>query len=183
MESKKDIRKRVLAIRENLTDKEWEENSRQIYDKVTSHPFFLQANTIYCYIDYRREVATRAVIEYAWKLGKKVAVPKVVGDEMHFCEIKSFEELECGYKGIQEPKSQISANDDEALVIMPGAAFDISCHRIGYGKGYYDKYLHVHPKQKTIGIAFELQMLEKVPSEEYDVCPDIIITEEKTYER
>ncbi len=183
MESKKDIRKRVLTIRENLKDKEWEEKSRQIYGKVTSHPFFLQANTIYCYIDYRREVATRTIIEYAWKLGKKVAVPKVAGDEMDFYEIKAFDELECGYKGIQEPKSQISVNDDEALVIMPGAVFDISRHRIGYGKGYYDKYLHLHPKHKTIGIAFELQMIETVPSEEYDVCPDIIITEEKTYER
>lgn len=183
MESKRDIRRDVLAIRQNLTDKEWEEKSHLIYKKVTSHPFFLQASEIYCYIDYRREVATREIVEYAWNLGKKVAVPKVEGDDMVFYVIHSFDELECGYKGIPEPKSMIPAQDWDALVIMPGAVFDTACHRIGYGKGYYDKYLHLHPKHKTIGLAFELQMMGEIPTEEHDICPNIIITEENIYER
>lgn len=183
MESKKDIRKRVLAIRQNLTDKEWEEKSHLIYEKVISHPFFLQANAIYCYIDYRREVATRTLIEHAWSFGKKVAVPKVEGDDMVFYMIHSFDELECGYRGIWEPKTLKPAQNQDALVIMPGAVFDTACHRIGYGKGYYDKYLHLHLKHKTMGLAFELQMMEEIPAEEHDICPDIIITEENIYER
>ena len=183
MESKKDIRKRVLQKRENLTNREWEEKSRLIYDKVVSHPFFLQADTIYCYIDYRNEVATRAIIDFAWKSGKKVAVPKVLENVMHFYLIDSFDELEYGYKGIEEPKTSKLATDEDALVIMPGAVFDCACHRIGYGKGYYDKYLHLHSNHKTLGIAFEFQVFKNIPSEEFDICPDIIITEENIYER
>ena len=183
MESKKDIRKRVLTIRQNLTDKEWEEKSHQIYEKVTSHPFFLQADAIYCYVDYRKEVGTNHIIQYAWECGKKVAVPKIIGDEMEFYCIQSFEELEEGYKGIFEPSHAHAAQDDDVLVIMPGSVFDINCNRIGYGKGYYDKYLQTHPNFKKIAIAFELQMLETIPAEAHDISPDIIITEEKTYER
>ena len=183
MESKKDIRKRVLAIRQNLTEKEWEEKSRLIYEKVTSHPFFLQADAIYCYVDYRREVATRKIIEYAWSLNKKVAVPKVDEDEMEFYYIHSFEDLREGFKGIREPEERYPAKDEHVLVIMPGSAFDAKCNRIGYGKAYYDKYLHAHPNYKIIAMAFELQMVEEVPAEVHDICPDIIITEEKTYER
>ena len=183
MESKKDIRKRVLAIRQNLAVQEWEEKSRLIYEKLTSHPFFLQAESIYCYVDYHREVGTRQIFEYAWNLNKKVAVPKVNGDEMEFYYIHSFENLREGFKGIPEPEDRYPAKDEHALVIMPGAAFDKKCNRIGYGKGYYDKYLRVHPNYKTIALAFELQMLEAIPADTHDICPNIIITEEKTYER
>ena len=183
MESKKDIRKRVLEKRNCIPDKEWEDKSRLICEKVVTHPFFLQADAIYCYVDYRREVGTAGIIEQAWMSGKKVASPKVLGDEMEFYYIQSFEDLEEGYKGIAEPKQTNLALDENVLIIMPGAAFDATCNRIGYGKGYYDKYLQAHRDYKTIAIAFELQIVEAIPAEVYDICPDIIITEEKTYVR
>lgn len=183
MESKKDIRKRVLDNRNKITDKEWEEKSHCIYKKVVTHPFFLQADAIYCYADYRREVGTCKIMEHAWNSGKKVAAPKVNGEEMEFYYIQSFTDLHDGFKGILEPTQTHLAQDENVLVIMPGAAFDMKCNRIGYGKGYYDKYLHAHSNYKTIAIAFELQMIKAIPAESYDVCPDIIITEEKTYER
>lgn len=183
MESKKDIRKRVLEKRNLITDKEWEEKSRLIYEKVVTHPFFLETDAIYCYVDYRRETGTYAIIEQAWKLGKKVAAPKVNGDEMEFYYIQSFNDLQDGFKGIPEPRQMHPANDENVLVIMPGAVFDANCNRIGYGKGYYDKYLHAHPNYKTIAIAFELQMVEAIPAEAHDICPNMIITEEKTYEQ
>lgn len=183
MELKKDIRKHVLEKRNRMTDKEWEERSRIIFNKVVTHPFFLQAEAIYCYVDYQNEVETRTIIEYAWRWGKKVAVPKVNGDEMEFYYIQSFEDLQEGYKGIQEPTPTHTAIDEHVLVIMPGTAFDARCNRIGYGKGYYDKYLHAHPNYRTIALAFELQMVCAVPTDAYDICPNYIITEEKTYER
>lgn len=184
MESKKDIRKCILAKRNCISNQEWEEKSRLISEKVVTHPFFLQTDAVYCYIDYRREVGTRSIVEQAWKLGKRVAVPKVLGDEMEFHYIKSFEDLTEGFKSIPEPSREHLADDaDDVLVIMPGAAFDKSCNRIGYGKGYYDKYLYLHPSYKTLALAFELQMVENISAEEYDVCPEIIITEENTYER
>ena len=183
MDSKKDIRRRVLEKRNCISDKEWEDKSRLICEKVVTHPFFLQADVIYCYVDYRREVGTREIIEQAWRSAKKVAVPKVLGDEMEFYYIQSFEDLEEGYKGIPEPMQTDLAQDENMLVIMPGAAFDKTCNRIGYGKGYYDKYLQIHPSCKMIALAFELQMLEAIPADTHDICPNIIITEENTYER
>lgn len=183
MESKKDIRKRVLEKHNCIPEKEWEDKSRLICEKVVTHPFFLQADAIYCYADYHREVATRQIMEYAWEIGKKVAIPKVLGDVMEFYYIQSFDDLEEGYKGIPEPKQMNLALDEKALLIMPGAAFDRFGNRIGYGKGYYDKYLQAYPNHKTIAIAFELQMVDTIPAEVHDICPDIIITEEKTYER
>lgn len=183
MESKKDIRKRVLEKRNYISDKEWEDKSRLICEKVVTHPFFLQADSIYCYVDYRREVGARSIIEHAWKQGKKVAVPKVNGDEMEFYYIQSFEDLKEGYKGILEPEEMHPATEEHALVIMPGAAFDRCGNRIGYGKGYYDKYLQSHSNLKTIALAFELQMVDAIPADTHDICPNIIITEENTYEQ
>ena len=183
MDSKKDIRKHVLEKRNCISDKEWEDKSRLICKKVVTHPFFLHADAIYCYVDYRHEVGTRGIIEQAWKLGKKVAVPKVNGDEMEFYYIHSFDDLKDGYKGILEPEDIFLARDENAFVIMPGAAFDKSGNRIGYGRGYYDKYLYTHPDHKIIALAFELQMVNAIPVDIHDVCPDIIITEENTYER
>lgn len=183
MESKKDIRKCVLEKRNCISKQEWEEKSRLICEKVVTHPFFLASNVIYCYVDYRNEVRTREIIETAWEQGKKVAVPKVFVDDMEFHYIQSFEGLNEGYRGIPEPKQINLAHDEHALVIMPGTAFDKTCNRIGYGKGYYDKYLHVHPNYKTLALAFELQMVENIPAEDYDICLNMIITEENIYER
>jgi 5-formyltetrahydrofolate cyclo-ligase len=183
MESKKDIRKRVLEKRNCIPDKEWEDKSRLICEKVVTHPFFLQADAIYCYVDYRHEVGTRGIIEYAWSSGKRIAVPKVNGDKMEFYYIQSYEDLKEGYKGILEPEGLCPAKDENALIIMPGAAFDKCANRIGYGKGYYDKYLQFYTNHKTIALAFELQMVDVIPADTHDICPNIIITEENTYER
>ncbi len=183
MESKKDIRKRVLERRSILTDIEWKERSHKIFEKVVSHPFFLQSDAVYCYVDYQNEVETRAIMSQAWSLGKKVAVPKVIGDDMDFFYIRDFGELENGYKGISEPKGTNLATEKNVLVIMPGAVFDKNCNRIGYGKGFYDKYLSNHLQFKTIAIAFELQIVESIPANAHDIRPDIIITEENLYDR
>ena len=84
MEAKKDIRKRVLDIRNSLSKRDWEEKSHIIIEKVTSHPIFLEAEEIYCYINFRSEVNTRNIIEQSWKMNKKVAVPKIENQEMKF---------------------------------------------------------------------------------------------------
>ena len=181
MESKKDIKTRVLAERKSISNKEWAEKSIQIYEKVIVHPLFLNANEIYCYIDFRNEVETKKIIEKAWELGKKVAVPKIDGDFMEFFYIQSFHELSPGNWGIYEPILERIAYGNNVLVIMPGAAFDMNKHRVGYGKGYYDKYLAKHPDYQTMALAFELQMLENIPADEHDICPQIIVTEEHIY--
>lgn len=182
METKKDIRKHVLKLRSQLKQKEWEEKSRKIQDKVVTHPFFLCAETIYCYIDYRNEVATRSIIQKAWELHKKVAVPKVEGNELIFYYISSLSNLEIGYKGILEPCTNQNADDKDALIIVPGVAFDLNRNRIGYGKGFYDRYMAKHPGFKTIGIAFSCQIISQIEAEQFDCKPDVLITEEDVYE-
>ena len=181
MESKKDIKTYVLAARKSISNQEWTEKSYRIYGKVVEHSLFLNADEIYCYIDFRNEVGTRKIIEMAWKLGKKVAVPKINGDFMEFFYIHSFDQLSPGNWGISEPVSECIACGDNVLVIMPGAAFDKNKHRIGYGKGYYDRYLANHPSYQTMALAFELQMLENIPADEHDISPQFIITEEHIY--
>ncbi len=182
MESKKDIRSVVLAKRNQIEKKEWEEKSHQIFKKVITHPFFLNADAIYCYLDYRNEVGTIEIIEYAMELGKKVAAPKVYGDRMRFHYIESVSDVQTGYCDIREPRqTEIVAQDVHALVIMPGAAFDRNRHRIGYGKGFYDRYLEQNPQCHTMALAFSFQMMDAIPCEEHDICPEVIITEEQIY--
>lgn len=182
METKKDIRKRVLEIRNGIEKEEWEEKSRRIQKQVVTHPFFLSADSIYCYIDYRNEVGTKSIIQKAWELQKKVAVPKVEGNEMNFYYISSFDDLKEGYRGIREPETDYLSNDKDALVIMPGAAFDKQRNRIGYGKGFYDRFMGLHRDYKTIAIAFECQLVDKIETELFDYRPDILITEEQVYD-
>lgn len=181
MESKKDIRKRVLVERNFIKKEEWTEKSLRIYEKVITHPFFYNAEEIYCYIDFRNEVGTEKIIEKAWNLGKKVAVPKVMGSFMEFFYIQNWNELSPGNWGIMEPKKENQALGSNVLVIMPGAVFDKEKHRIGYGRGYYDQYLDKHLDYQTMALAFELQMLENIPADEHDICPKIIVTEEHIY--
>ena len=182
MASKKDIRKSVLQKREQLTDRQWTIQSAVICKKVLAQAVFGNSDCIYCYVDYKREVGTCAIIEAAWKMGKKVAVPIVHGDDMHFGYLSSWDELSEGYKGILEPRHFIPAEDETPLVIMPGAVFDRQRNRIGYGKGYYDKFLGTHPHCKTLAIAFELQLVDEVPAEPLDIRPQVLITEEHIYD-
>lgn len=181
MESKKDIRNRVLEKRTNLTENEWVDKSEWIYKKVISHPMFTMAQEIYCYIDFRKEVGTKKIIETAWQMEKKVACPKVLGDDMEFYYVKGFEDFTPGSWGILEPFNQDLACGSNVLVIMPGAAFNQERHRIGYGRGYYDRYLDRHPDYQTMALAFELQMVENIPVDTHDISPQIVVTEEKIY--
>lgn len=94
METKRDIRARILEKRTHMTQEEWEFKSDLILKRLMEHPFFVEAREIYCYMDYRREVGTRRIIEKAWELNKKTAVPKVCGDDMEFYYVQRFDELE-----------------------------------------------------------------------------------------
>lgn len=183
METKKDIRKRILLKRDSISKAEWVKNSLIIQKKLVSHPVFMESDTMYCYVDYRNEVGTNFVISQALKLRKKVAVPKILGDSMEFFYITDVKELQKGYCGIMEPSTNLLATEKEALIIMPGVAFDKNRNRIGYGKGFYDRYIASHGNFKTIGIAFECQITDEIPADAFDYRPDILITEEHIYDQ
>lgn len=177
LETKKEIRNCILEKRNALTNIEWGAKSIQILGKLMHHPLYQNAETIYCYVSYNNEVDTWPFLAFSLAAGKRVAVPKVIGKEMQFFYIQSLEELKQGYRGIYEPITSSKAEDADALMIMPMVAFDANHHRIGYGGGYYDRYLERHGRFTTIGIAFDFQQVDYIPANSYDISPDIIITD------
>ncbi len=177
METKKDIRKQIFAARKNVTDEQAEAWSRKITERVIALPVFQEAERILAYADYNHEVMTRFLIGEAWKAGKDVAVPKVVGRDMVFYRLKDFAELKPGYYGIPEPEEGEVVRWEDALMIMPGVAFDRKNHRVGYGGGFYDRFLEKNPQIIRLAVAFDFQILEEVPIEPTDIFPQMIVTE------
>lgn len=185
METKKEIRQKVRQKRQKLKEELWKENSAAVTASVISHPWFQEAKDIYTYVAYDREVRTHEIIDEAFERGKNVWVPKITGKTMHFCRIESMNELKPGAYGILEPADCPKNSSDglpvedeySSLVIMPGVGFDEQCHRIGYGGGYYDRYLTRNPGIRKIALAFEFQIFSEIPHQEHDICPDIVITE------
>lgn len=158
----------------------WRNASGDIAAAVVSHSWFTEAEEIYTYVDYNREAGTRKIIETAFAQGKNVWVPKVTGKTMHFYRIESLTELRPGTCGIPEPAGGGPMDGSGAgLMLMPGVAFDEKRHRVGYGGGYYDRYLVSHPGLRKMALAFEFQILRSVPYEEYDIRPEIVVTEKR----
>ncbi|MCF0122054.1 MAG: 5-formyltetrahydrofolate cyclo-ligase [Lachnospiraceae bacterium] len=178
---KKNIRKLIFSRRKEISSIEIVRKSRQIFSKVCAREEYMKARTVYTYIDFNREVMTRKFICQAWDDGKQVGVPKVIKNELIFYVLEDFSQLEHGYFGIEEPVFGEEVSHDDALMIIPGVAFDPYRQRIGYGQGFYDRYLSVHKGLKTIAVAFDFQVLDRVPAEETDIRPSLLITESRTY--
>ena len=172
MMTKKEIRRTVRERRHGLTPEQEESGSGRILSYVCSLKEYQEADLIYCYVDYNHEVRTWPIMERAMKDGKQVAVPRVDGSAMDFYRITGREDLESGYSGILEPKQGLPVVSEEdfaggagrrALFLMPGVAFDREHHRVGYGGGFYDRYLEARPQLVTAALAYECQMFETVP--------------------
>lgn len=181
METKKEIRNQIRRKRMSLSSSERAFFECRIYENVIAHPLYEEAQEIYCYVSFQDEVSTDKLLEHSWKMGKRVAVPKILVDNsakyMDFFYIDSREELSPGYYGILEPESKKKAEGKNVLVIMPGVAFDEKLNRIGYGGGFYDTYLEKHPEYRRMAIAFSIQCVGKIPAEPYDIRPEVLITE------
>ena len=150
--------------------------SRKLTEQFLAHPLYQQAKTIYGYLPYNQEVRTWALLEQALKDGKQVAVPKVYGDEMRFILMKDLSRVAPGYAGIPEPVDDGPVADDpQALVLMPGMVFDKEGHRIGYGGGFYDRFLAQEPDHPTIALCYDFQLLEHIPTEEFDIPVDAVL--------
>lgn len=184
METKKSIRKAIAARRRASTEEERRAADEKITAAVLALPEFQAASCIYIYMSYNREVETRRIIQAAWGQGKRVAVPRVEGQEMAFYLLESFDQLVPGCVGIPEPMDGMRlAGDEDALMIMPGVAFDASCRRVGYGGGYYDRYLSRHTGHPRVAVAYSFQLIPQAPWEPTDIFPDKLVTEEQIYLR
>lgn len=178
MEEKAAFRREALRVRSRVACRE--EKSEAVAGYVLNIAWFKAAETVFAYLSYRSEVAAMPIVREAFRQGKRVAVPKVEGDRMQFYEITSEAEIKAGYKGIPEPVSCESAvvPKDGDLILVPGTAFDRCGYRMGYGGGFYDRYLSENrAAYKTLGLAFSEQIYERIPGDEYDVRLDMIITE------
>ena len=159
-----------------MTPEQIEEKSRILGEKFLKTQLYRQAKTIYGYLPYNQEVRTVPMLEQALRDGKQVAVPKVYGEEMKFHYLTDLSRVETGYAGIPEPiGDEPVAEDETALVLMPGMAFDREGHRIGYGGGFYDKFLAGEPEHPTVALCYDFQVLPQLETEEFDVPVDLVL--------
>ena len=173
---KQTLRQQIREQKRAMTVQQIELASEKLGELFVQSPLYRQANTIYGYLPYNQEVRTVSMLERAIRDGKRVAVPKVYGQEMKFIYLEDFNRVEKGYAGIPEPvEDGPVANDTTALVLMPGLAFDPRGHRIGYGGGFYDKFLAAEPNHPTLALCYGFQMLPQIPVEEYDVPVDCVL--------
>lgn len=170
------LRKKIRQLKQAMTQKEIDAASSDLCSQFLRTQAYAAANTIYGYLPYNQEVRTYALLEQALKDGKKIAVPKVYGDEMRFIYLADLSAVERGYAGIPEPIADgPAANDPTALVLMPGLVFDRAGHRIGYGGGFYDKFLQQEPNHPTVALCYSFQMLDCLETEDHDIPVDLVL--------
>ena len=173
---KKELRAQIRAAKRAMTQQQIEDLSQALCEKFLQTEEYRNASTIYGYLPYNQEVRTWALLEQALKDGKKVAVPKVYGDEMRFIYMEDLSAVFTGYAGIPEPiADEPVATDTTALVLMPGLAFDREGHRIGYGGGFYDRFLENEPNHPTVALCYAFQMMEHLDTEEHDIPVDRVL--------
>lgn len=185
MEEKKALRNRIIKLLRSQPEQQRKEGSQRVADILFSLPEWNEAHAIGITISLPHEVQTELIISRGWEEGKQIAVPRVKKGttQMTFYEIHSFSVLEDTFFGLREPKpSECRQIDGQELdlLLVPGVAFDQKGNRLGYGGGYYDRFLHSY-KGKTIALAYSQQLVESVPTDERDERVQMIVTERGVY--
>lgn len=175
---KAQIRRQIQAQKRRLTQRQIEEASARLTARLLALPAFLQSGSLYAYLSYNQEVRTGCLLRRAQQLGKRVAVPRVTGaHQMQFFWLDDLDRVRLGYHGIPEPiGDEPAADDPDALMLLPGLAFDREGHRIGYGGGFYDRFLsqETHP---TVALCYGFQLLDELPSSELDIPVDQVLAD------
>ncbi len=170
------LRRQIREQKRAMTQAQIELASARLGDLFAATEQYRNARTIYGYLPYNQEVRTVPILERALKDGKQVAVPKVYGDEMKFIYLTDLSQVEKGYAGIPEPIGDGPVADDpEALVLMPGLAFTKNGDRMGYGGGFYDKFLAAEQSHPTVALCYDFQIVETLPTEQYDIPVDLVL--------
>lgn len=173
---KKELRRFIREKKRAMTETEIQARSAKLAGLFFQSEAYQKAKTIYGYLPYNQEVRTVPMLEQALRDGKRVAVPKVYGEEMKFLFLDDLSRVEKGYCGIPEPIDDgPSADDKTALVLMPGLAFDLQGHRIGYGGGFYDRFLAAEPNHPTLALCYDFQLLPTLETEAHDIPVDYVL--------
>lgn len=173
---KKELRRMIREKKRAMTAAEIETASARLAELFYQTQQYKDASVIYGYLPYNQEVRTVPILEQALREGKRIAVPKIYGDTMRFIYLEDLSKVEEGFSGIPEPVADGPvAEDPNALVLMPGLAFDAKGNRMGYGGGFYDKFLAREPNHPTVALCYSFQMVDTIPSEEYDIPVDCVL--------
>lgn len=174
--NKKELRKEYLKIRHNIEGKT--QKSNDIFNKIINLDIYKSSKTVGIYYSMDDEVSTISLIDYSLKLGKEVCLPRVLNNnEMKFYKITDRNNLSKSKYGVLEPTNNNLVNPKTIdLMIIPGVVFSKELYRIGYGSGYYDRYL-LKTNSYKIGLSFKETLVDFVPHDEYDVKLDLIITD------
>lgn len=181
---KEQLRRTLLSLRKNLSETEVYEYSKRIVQRLWSLLVFSQATTIMHYISYDNEVFTHDLIQECLEMGKTVVVP-VTHIQSHTITpslLRRWEDLQKGPYGLLEPIKDMQEEVSLVMIdvfLVPGVGFDVHGNRLGHGKGYYDRLLKNRNARPIIGLAFECQIVEHIPTGHHDKPVDIIITEQR----
>lgn len=184
---KREMRKIIINSRDQLDAECRRSKDEKIFQSFINSTFYKNSKVIFTFVSFGSEVDTKNMIDQAIKDGKEVCVPRVISKDKGFCvyRIHGLEDLETGFYNILEPKTYCKMVDIQTidLVIMPGVAFDSRGGRIGYGGGFYDRFLKdMNQQVKKIALAYELQLQPFIPMFEHDVRIDGLISERRILE-
>lgn len=190
METKGEIRKKILSIRNDMTNQSVLEKSRIIINKLKLRKEYKESQTVFIYMDFKNEVKTLYLIKEMINEKKRVIIPytDVQNTVIIPVELKDVgKDLKLSSFGYLEPKEEkivpVEASEFD-LIVVPGVAFDKKLNRIGFGKGYYDRILAKKRNGvKAVAIAYEYQVLDEIEREEHDIKMDMIITEKNIYNK
>ena len=181
--SKEELRRQIRQIKRQFTPQQLEELSLPVIDRLRAR--LADAEVVFAYYSLPDEVDTHGLIEELLAAGKKVLLPTVIDDErMEWSLYTSDTPLKPGKFGIAEPDvtegrfchiGDITKEPSLCYILVPGLAFDAEGHRLGRGRGYYDRFLAEHPDIYKIGVCFDFQKVEKVPVDQYDIPVDLVL--------
>lgn len=162
-----------------MPSREREERDRKIRQNLLELEEVRGAESVFSFVSYGTEVDTLELISLFLQQGKLVAVPKVIGEEMEFYQIAGLEQLSPGFQGIPEPPETCPVRGEEGVMLLPGLAFDGERNRVGYGGGFYDRYLAENggAGMVTVALAYDFQVVECLSVDDYDWKPDILVTD------
>jgi 5-formyltetrahydrofolate cyclo-ligase len=180
MIEKSKLRKQYKEIRDAIPKEMRHAYSLKIAQRIRESQIYKEEQLIYCYSAFRSEVETAAFLNQALTDDKTVALPKVEGDAMVFYAITDKSQLKSGAFGILEPDGG-AVIEEPGLMLLPGLAFDKAGHRMGYGGGFYDRYLADHAMNCKLALAFEGQIVPTVATQPHDQRVDGIVTEKRLY--
>jgi 5-formyltetrahydrofolate cyclo-ligase len=178
-----------LKLREALNPNLSLSESKDILDKILNLNIYQKAKSIMFYMSCRQEVNTQDMINFALKDAKKVAIPAIIDKDKKIMKafvISKLEEARQEIMGIRQPKIDAKNEIDAEtldLIFVPGVVFDKDCNRIGYGQGYFDRWLKNVKKNKVAGLAYDFQIIDKIPTEEFDESLGMIISGKRIINR